>query len=179
MQRLFLLLLAVVALAVRSDFLFQAATQETKPTPPKMCDELDKVDYAPETRLLGDTIVISTLDANSDEGKQVNSAEKRFSPHQTRWVTSNRPDTMRPGPWTTVLFVEGNKANPGYLKLEFRNHASYGVDAKWLNEKLLFLQVWWGRVGSTDLILDVETSQVLYCESASYLKLILPCDQKQ
>lgn len=178
MQRLFLLLLAAGALAVCSGFLFPAATQEPKPTPPKMCDELDKVDYAPE-KLLGDKIVISTLDANSDEEKQVNSAEKLFSPHRTRWVMSKRPDTMRPGPWTTVLFVEGNKANPVYLKLEFRNHASYGVDAKWLNEKLLFLQVWWGRIGSTDLILDVETNQVLYCESASYLKLILPCDQKQ
>lgn len=179
MQRLFLLLLAAVALTVGSSFLFHATMQESRRTPPKTCDELDKVDYEPETRLLGDKIVISTLDVNSDEGNQVNSAEKLFSPHRTKWVRSKKPDTMRPGPWTTVLFVEGNKANPVHLKLEFRNHASYGVDAKWLNEKLLFLQVWWGRIGSTDLILDVETSQVLYCESASYLQLILPCDQKQ
>lgn len=179
MQRLFLLLMAAVALTVSSGFLFHATMQESRPTPPKPCDELDKVDYEPETRLLGDKIVISTLDVNADDGKQVNGAEKLFSPHRTKWVKSKKPDTMRPGPWTTILFVEGNKANPVHLKLEFRDHASYGVDAKWLNEKLIFLQVWWGRIGSTDLILDVETNQVLYCESASYLQLILPCDQKE
>lgn len=33
---------------------------------------------------------------------------------------------------------------------------------RWINEKLLFIRVMWGRVAGTDLILDVETEQIVY-----------------
>jgi hypothetical protein len=40
--------------------------------------------------------------------------------------------------------------------------------ARWINEKLLFIEIWWGRFVSSDLIVNVETGQVMYHEQASY-----------
>jgi hypothetical protein len=41
-------------------------------------------------------------------------------------------------------------------------------DAKWVNEKLISMRVWWGRVAATDLIFDVENERVIYAESVHY-----------
>src|SRR5262245_44647589 len=37
-------------------------------------------------------------------------------------------------------------------------------DVKWINEKLLFMRPWWGRIAATDIIYDVEKEQVIYSE---------------
>jgi hypothetical protein len=37
----------------------------------------------------------------------------------------------------------------------FRDHGNT-FSANWINEKLLFVQVWWGRIASSDIILDVN-----------------------
>lgn len=34
----------------------------------------------------------------------------------------------------------------------------------WINEKLIFISVWWGRIAATDLIYDVEREEVIYLE---------------
>lgn len=42
----------------------------------------------------------------------------------------------------------------------------YGLlDVKWINEKLLFMRPWWGRIMGTDLIYDVEKETVIYAET--------------
>ncbi len=66
----------------------------------------------------------------------------------------------------------------GGLKIVFKDHASGGVRVSWLNEKLLFLSVWRGRIASTDLILDIETSKYVYVEDADDGTPILPCAVK-
>ncbi len=38
-------------------------------------------------------------------------------------------------------------------------------DVRWLNEKLIFMRPWWGRIAATDLIFDVEREQIVYAES--------------
>lgn len=44
----------------------------------------------------------------------------------------------------------------------------YGLtDVKWINEKLLFMRPWWGRIAATDIIYDVENEQVVYAESVT------------
>src|SRR5262245_35921699 len=37
-------------------------------------------------------------------------------------------------------------------------------DVRWINEKLLFMRPWWGRIQGTDLIYDVENEKVIYAE---------------
>ncbi len=66
--------------------------------------------------------------------------------------------------------------NGRLLKLRVVDHASGGVQVQWLNEKLLFVEVWWGRIASTDLILDVSTKTFLYREMAEYGEMVQPCD---
>jgi hypothetical protein len=38
-------------------------------------------------------------------------------------------------------------------------------DVKWINEKLLYMRVWWGRIAATDLVFDVEQERMVVTES--------------
>ncbi|KAF0145869.1 MAG: hypothetical protein FD156_547 [Nitrospirae bacterium] len=43
----------------------------------------------------------------------------------------------------------------------------FGVsDIKWINEKLLFIRIWWGRIAIDDVIFDVEKEAIVYTEPA-------------
>ncbi len=112
----------------------------------------------------------------SDSIKDLKPTKSR---HGTAYFAMQTPDTTKVGPWTTTVYVGGNLARPIALSVRFSNHASYGGDAVWLNEKLLFLRVTRGRTISTELILDVEAEKFIHAETADYLNLILPCEQKK
>lgn len=38
-------------------------------------------------------------------------------------------------------------------------------EVRWVNEKLIFMRPWWGRIAATDLIFDVEREKFVYAES--------------
>ena len=49
------------------------------------------------------------------------------------------------------------------MRIEFSG--LFGLsEVKWINEKLLFMRPWWGRIAATDLIYDVEAEKVIYSE---------------
>ena len=81
------------------------------------------------------------------------------SPQGTKWFTQTQPDFTKNGPWTTTMLV--GDENGTLWKLVFPNHGSGGVTARWINDQLLFLSVWPGRIVSIDLILNVETGNFL------------------
>lgn len=108
-------------------------------------------------------------------GPPSTSPDTKRSPQGTRYLLLQSPDFSKPGPWTTSVFIGGAGLNGHLMKLTFTDHASGGVHAQWLNEKLLFIDVWWGRIVSTDLILDVDSWTFLYKEDAQYGGLIQPC----
>lgn len=39
-------------------------------------------------------------------------------------------------------------------------------DVRWVNEKLLFMRAWWGRIMATDFVYDVEKEKLIYTETA-------------
>lgn len=39
------------------------------------------------------------------------------------------------------------------------------ADIRWVNEKLIFMRPWWGRIAATDLIFDVEAEKFVWSES--------------
>lgn len=82
---------------------------------------------------------------------------------------------VRPG--NTSLHIFGNKVRPLALRIDVSNHL-YEVHARWINDKLLSLQVWVGRIASSDLILDIETQKFIYAEGANYASSILSCSEK-
>jgi hypothetical protein len=79
------------------------------------------------------------------------------------WFGVHYPDrTQSQGdPWNTRIMVYNER---GYLvQLELKR-IHYCRDIEWINEKLLKVRVWWGRVVATDLILDVEKEKFVYQE---------------
>jgi len=52
------------------------------------------------------------------------------------------------------------------LRIEFFELFGLG-DVKWVNEKLLFMRPWWGRILGTDLIYDVEAERIVYAETVT------------
>jgi hypothetical protein len=40
-------------------------------------------------------------------------------------------------------------------------------DVRWLNEKLILMRPWWGRIVATDLIFDVEREKIVYSETVT------------
>lgn len=96
----------------------------------------------------------------------------------SRWVVTERPDTMRPGPWQTRLYIfEEWNADRRCIRVELSDHASYGVAHSWLNEKALFVSASWGRIVSTDFVLDTEGMKFPYIEDANYFRLIYSQEQ--
>lgn len=81
-------------------------------------------------------------------------SEKVFSPNKGYYF-------VREG-WRgkAALYIYSEK---DYLiKISFNK--LHGIKEKWVNEKLLFLQPWWGRIAATDIIYDVENEKIVYIE---------------
>jgi hypothetical protein len=99
---------------------------------------------------------------------------KDYSGEKTHWQMSVPPDTRQPGPYTTRIYI-GSAANKPDVELVLVDEVNGGVTLRWLNEKLLFGQVWWGRVYSTDFIFDVEQQKFVYREMAHYGAMVEAC----
>jgi hypothetical protein len=103
------------------------------------------------------------------------SSRRVASPQGTAWFDEVDPDYMSTKvPWTTTLYVGGVGHSGVFLQVSFKDHGNTFY-ARWLNEKLVFIQVGWGRIVSSDIILDVSRGQFIYNEFAHYGQLIEPC----
>ena len=79
------------------------------------------------------------------------------------WVRN--PDTGQQGPSGAGIVIDvERKTRPTLL---FENVAQ-PIHPRWLNEKLIFVRVAWGRIAFSDVIFDVETRQIVYHEEARY-----------
>ena len=85
-------------------------------------------------------------------------------------------DTMKSGPYFNAVEVFSTKGNPISWRLEI-NNLKDNVRLQWLNEELLFLQAWWGRIVSTDAIFEVSSGRFIYVKEANYGLLIQPCEE--
>jgi hypothetical protein len=83
---------------------------------------------------------------------------------------------MKPGPWSSTLFIGTRGSNAAGFKVEFLDHCEQ-FSASWINDKLLYIQVWWGRIASSDLILDVGNREFIYNEFANYGEITF-CKEK-
>jgi hypothetical protein len=81
-----------------------------------------------------------------------------FSPNKGYYFAA---EDGRPNGTVTIF------AEKSYLiRIEFSE--LFGLsEVKWVNEKLLFMRPWWGRIAATDLIYDVEAEKVIYAESVT------------
>lgn len=101
---------------------------------------------------------------------------KPRSPQRTAAFNRVRvPDFSSPGPWVTAIRVFTVTGEPRAWEIEFVDHGNNPVEPQWLNEELLFLRVWWGRMVSTDLIFQLGSGRFLYAREADYGLLVRPC----
>jgi len=134
------------------------------------CDE-EQVDYTPaDNGFSAGKILVQQLSQ-----LPTHMGTKQLSPQRTRYLSLRSPDFEKPGPWNTTVFVGGAGLKGRELKISFLDHGSGGVHAEWLNEKLIFIEVWWGRIVATDLVLNVENASFIYKEDAQYGEMIQPC----
>jgi hypothetical protein len=96
------------------------------------------------------------------------------SPHGTGRLAVAEPDMTKGGPWSTTIYAVTDSPRLNGVRKVLVDHSSGGVRATWLNEKLVFVQVWWGRIRSSDLIVDVPNATFVYKEDADYMTTILP-----
>jgi hypothetical protein len=130
------------------------------------------VNYRIPTKDLQKKILFTTL-ANQSEFPV--SAKHSMSPQGTRWFVELDPDYMSTQvSWTTTLYIKGGSDGRRVWKASFIDHGDT-FSARWINEKLLFVQVWWGRMASTDLIFDVNQGTIIYNEFAHYGELFETC----
>lgn len=143
------------------------------------CSQFDLVRYSQARRDYLAKVQVVTVNTAFPPQDVLAGLEAERSPHATSALYISRPDTTKPGPWQTHVYVTGNKARPLSLEVVVKDHHSYDVRTRWINEKLLWLVVWWGRIASTELILNVETATFEYAEDADYGILILPCSERR
>lgn len=89
-------------------------------------------------------------------------------------IVATKPDLVTLSPNGTYYFAV-SKSAPGQSVLIFSekedmvrisfSDAKGLTDVKWVNERLLYMRVWWGRVAATDLLFDVEKERVVHSES--------------
>ena len=85
-----------------------------------------------------------------------------------------KPDNSKPGPRDTVVEIT-RKHDP---KLHWRIEAVDALDVPifiWVNEELLRVEVWWGRIRSTDMIFRITDGVLIYARDAEYAYDTEPC----
>ncbi len=142
------------------------------------CPEYDRVSYSPPRQDLPGSIQVENVPGGSRVSPKVAGKRLQRSPLGTASYILREPDTTKPGPWTSVVEVFGNEARPIHIRIRLTDHPSGGVRARWLNEQLLWLQMWRGRIVSTDMILNVDSGLFIYEQDANSNSLIVPCSMK-
>ena len=88
---------------------------------------------------------------------------KVASPNKAYWFTPYGTDTMKPGPYDFRANIYNER---DYLvRLTVSGiYGNYEPEIRWINEKLLYVEIWWGRIKGADFILDVEDETVIHKE---------------
>jgi len=78
------------------------------------------------------------------------------------WV--DNPDTIKEGPWSARLIAVGDEAAMSLSVDIIRG----GLSPNWINERLIYVRVQFGRIYFSDLIIDVDTASFLHSEDVIY-----------
>jgi len=84
-----------------------------------------------------------------------------------RWLVTVDPVYTKNPPWNTTIFVGDVGSDKPALKIVVRDHGD-SIKVKWVTERLLLVNIWWGRFGMSDWLIDVERRKVVYDELLNY-----------
>lgn len=141
------------------------------------CDQQTVTYSAPSSVPIDQHIRITPVSQNSRAvlaGRDVRSITE--SPQQTAaFHHAYVADTMKPGPYRNSIEIYSTKGPALAWRIEI-DEIRDNVQPRWLNDDLIFMQVWWGRILSTDLIFELSTGRFVYAKEAHYGMLIEPCE---
>ncbi len=110
--------------------------------------------YQPFDESLSERIILHSIEDSAFDG------EKISSPNKLGAFWSMFPNFSEEAPWSTTFYIEYEGKDA--LRLAFLNHANVLPRAQWINDELLYVNVWWGRIAGSDLILDVAREKFIY-----------------
>ena len=116
-----------------------------------------------QSRLCGDfenRISIETIKESEIKGL------KEFSPNNVYWclAVTNYLDKSKLCNGTVYVYNERDYL----ICMELLDIKSGGLKTEWVNEKLLYIRVWLGRILAIDLIFDVEKENFIYREMTNW-----------
>lgn len=85
--------------------------------------------------------------------------EKHLSPNSCYWYSSN---FSKKGTFQITVYNEHN-----YIVIDSGGGNRRMEKIEWVNEKLLYIRDWLGRVLAIDIIYDVENEKILYIEETN------------
>ncbi|MDR7269529.1 hypothetical protein J2X20_002158 [Pelomonas saccharophila] len=143
------------------------------------CDEAVVLYSAPQLIPLQGHVTVKRLaarPAEPPEDEEEGAEDKRWAPQRTAAFTRvTRPGLN--GPDTVALQIFSVKTRARW-RMDFDRELD-SVEARWINEELIFMRAWWGRIVSTDLIMDIGSGRFLYAKEANYGLLTQPCAKPQ
>lgn len=84
---------------------------------------------------------------------------KVFSSNKAYWYSAQPPDYLKKGPWSTDILLDNERSY--LIDIRLVDHSQYDLKVNWINEKLLYIQVWWGRILGSYLIFDLEKERIV------------------
>lgn len=91
--------------------------------------------------------------------------EKTFSPNDAYWFSIIEPIYIKTKKLRSLQINIYNERDY-LLRLNLSDiYQNYARDIKWVNEKILYIRAWGGRVGGIDLLFDVESEKIIYKEN--------------
>ncbi len=96
------------------------------------------------------------------DSTQISTSDTVWSANRAYYFSSSHPHAVEwHSPCTRVLVYN---ERPYIIHMSFVDDPRYDPDVRWINEKLLYIEVWWGRVLGSAFIYDVEKEQIIYQE---------------
>ncbi|WP_370308849.1 hypothetical protein [Sinimarinibacterium flocculans] len=96
--------------------------------------------------------------------------EEAKSPQGTGSLITHGFDTTRTGIGRVVVAVQPRGGKATYLSFD----PARSVRARWLNERLVYIQAWWGRIAASELVFDSLERRFLYRKLAHYAYAVDP-----
>jgi hypothetical protein len=124
----------------------------------------DVLTYSKPTAKTKRQIEVESVSLTEEQLRRLNALSRSGTENGVRWLVEEKPDTMRSGPWITQLYIFDQAVTNLCIRVALVDDHGR-VDHTWLNDKMLFVRVWFGRIAWTDFVLDTETRRFVYIEN--------------
>ena len=122
------------------------------------CSEANLQYYSPTPNRTHNLSISTDTRGTFDATKKVTS---ELGPN--RWFVTVDPVYTKKPPWNTTIFIGNVGSDTPILKISILDHGNM-LAVKWITDRLLLVEVWWGRFGMSDWIFDVDRHKVVYDE---------------